>query len=344
MSVAPSETTMVRGIQRMGTNPPKLDANLIAKGAVLTAGGTSYLLNPTGINCMNIICGTPSIVYTSMSRKGIEITDKKACCGGHYYQVSKMTGMVALGKQESKTAVGKAMATKLGLCAKGPYYSVTNKIDKDNVQSVSLDNDAGCLKVIAPAHAALSKTCAPTCCGAEGTNCKNLIKGRLIRNVHQPIFNGKSGKDREQIGIITSSNAMCPKSCCTAAPWRFLHMRVEVTNPEWKKTATEDDYIRLATFLFTTNGGEYTFVNNFLGPAETRLPYTWSVGSGGDFGLNQWVTYSDIKGMIANGAINSGSLLDEIKAGIMKAASGAMDKAKEKMNQGMAQMKGMFNK
>ena len=89
-----------------------------------------------------------------------------------------------------------------------------------------------------------------------------------------------------------------------------------------EKNATEDDYIRLATFLFTTNGGEYTFVDNFLGPAETRLPYTWAVGTGADFGLNQWVTYSDIKGMIANGVINSGSLLDEIKATIMKRCQG----------------------
>lgn len=332
MSVAPAETTMVRGIQRMGTNPPQLDANLIAKGAVLTAGGTSYVLNPTGISCMNIICGTPSIVYTSMSRKGIEITDKKACCGGkHHYQVSKMTGMLALGKQESKAVVGKAAPAKLGLFTKGPYYAVTSTNDK--TKAVSLDNDAACLKVVAPAHAAISKACAPTCCGAEGTNCKNLIKGRLIRNVHQPIFNGQTGKNRQQIGIITSSNAMCPKSCCTAAPWRFLHMRVEVTNEEWKKTATEDDYIRLATFLFTTNGGEYTFVDNFLGPAETRLPYTWGVGTGGDFGLNQWVTYSDIKGMIANGVINSGSLLDEIKASIVSAAKAGIDKAKEKMDQ-----------
>ena len=175
MSVAPSEKYMVRGIQRMGESPPQLDANLIAKGAVLVAGGTSYLLNPTGISCMNIICGTPSIVYSSMSRKGIEITDKKSCpCGGkHYYQVSKMTGMLALGKQESKAVIGKAEPAKLGLFSKGPYYAVTNTNDKS--QAVSLDNDAACLKLIAPIHASINKVCSGTPCGAEGTNCKNLI-------------------------------------------------------------------------------------------------------------------------------------------------------------------------
>ena len=113
-------------------------------------------------------------------------------------------------------------------------------------------------------------------------------------------------------------------------------MRVEVTNQEWKKNATEDDYIRLATFLFTTNGGEYTFVDNFLGPGQSRLPYTWAVGTGADFGLNQWVTYSDIKGMIANGVLNSGSLMDEIKATMVSAAKAGIEKAKEKMDQAKA--------
>ena len=41
-----------------------------------------------------------------------------------------MTGMLALGKQESKAVIGKAEPAKLGLFAKGPYYAVTNTNDK----------------------------------------------------------------------------------------------------------------------------------------------------------------------------------------------------------------------
>jgi hypothetical protein len=331
-AVAPEEQTMVRGIQRIGKAPPRLDANLIAMGAVLTAGPDSYILNPLGISCQNIVCGSPSIVYQSMSRKGIEFLDKKKCCGQRHYQISKMTGMIALGMQDTKAVIGRTRNYKLGTCASGPYYGVTT--DDHSDLRISLQNDAGILKC-----------CAPLCSGPPGgnqcKNCNQLLKGNLIRNVHQPLFDGESKKkERVQIGIITHSYLLFPTGCCSAAPFKFLHMRVEITNEEWKAAATEDDYIRLSAFLMTTNGGEFKFVDNFLGDGLGRLGQTWAAGNGSDFGLNQWETFSDVKGMLANGVINSGSLLDEIAAMI----KGGIAAAKSTMNAGMDKAKAGMDK
>ena len=327
MSVAPEEQKMVRGIQRIGQAPPRLDANLIAKGAVLTAGPDAYILNPLGISCMNIVCGSPSIVYQSMSRKGIEFLDKKKCCGQRHYQISKMTGMVALGVQDTKAVIGRTRNYKLSLCASGAYYGVTTDDHKD--LRISLQDDAGFLKI-----------CKPLCSGAPGgnqcKNCNQILKGNLVRNVHQPLFDGNNKKkERVQIGIITHSWLLFPTGCCSAAPYKFLHMRVEITNEEWKANATEDDYIRLSAFLMTTNGGEFTFVDNFLGAGVGRLTHTWAAGGGSDFGLNQWETFSNVKGMLGNGVINSGSLLQEITAMI----KGGIAAAKSAMANGMEQAK-----
>ena len=327
MSVAPEEQRMVRGIQRIGEAPPRLDANLIAKGAVLTAGPDAYILNPLGISCKNICLGQPSIVYTSVSRKGIEFLDKKTSMFGkaRHYQISKMTGMIGLGKQDTKAVIGRTKNFKKPLCGTGPLYGVTTENHSD--LRISLQGDAGFLSGI-------------PCSGPGGNGCKNcnqITKGNLVRNVHQPLFDGtKSKKDRIQIGIITHSWLLFPNSCCTAKPYKFLHMRIEITNEEWKAKATEDDYIRLSAFLMTTNGGEYTFVDNFLGDGLQRTGHTWTIGRGKDFGLNQWETFSDVKGMLANGVINSGTLLQELTAlikGGIAAAKATMKDGMEKANQ-----------
>jgi len=348
MSVAPGVEAMDRnGIRRIGLNgendKPYLDVNFIAKGAVLTAGKNTYVLNPLGINACNILCGKPSIVYEEPGRTGIEVAfTKGGCCGKPHYVISKMSGMKLLGIQDEKHKIGHTVNMKVGLCAKGPYYGINDATNKK--LEVGLWNDAGFLKLFAPLKLVLKQLCEG--CG----NCSNLIKGRVTRNVHQPIFQpifdekGKKITGRKQIGIITHSYVMAPISCFQAMPYRFLHMRVEVTDQEWRDNASDDDFVRLAGFVITTTGGEFELVNNFLAPAPDpkRGTYTWAAGTGFDMGLNQWITYTDVKYTIMNGMMDIGNLMDKLIAlikGVGKKAKSLMDDGKKKMAAGMSDAK-----
>ena len=173
MSVAPGVAAMDRnGIKRIGLNgpndKPNLDVNLIAKGAVLTAGKTTYVLNPLGISCWNICCGTPSIVYTEPNMSGIEVKfTKGGCCGKPHYIISTMEGMKAFGIQDKKTKIGHTKSFKLKLCGKQPYYGINDGANKE--LQVSLWNDAGFLKACAPLVLGCKQL-------TEGCgNCSNLI-------------------------------------------------------------------------------------------------------------------------------------------------------------------------
>merc|ERR1711907_182863 len=81
-------------------------------------------------------------------------------------------------------------------------------------------------------------------------------------------------------------------------------------------------------------------MGNLLGPAENRLKHTWAAGGGSDMGLNQWETFSDVKGMLANGEINSGTLLQELTAMI----KGGIAAATATMKEGMDKANDMANK
>ena len=328
------------------TAPPRLDVNFIANGALLTAGTDTYILNPLGINAKKLLCGQPSIVY-QIDRTGLEYSyEKSACCGKPHYSINRRENMVALGISDPPVKLGNTVNMKVTGCNVGPYYGIMDaNPDKEQNKGLmfSLHDDAR-LKCLKP----LSALCNGYCEGY--VNCNNLIRGRLTRNVHQPIFDGGKGSARQQIGILTHSWVIAPISCCQAMPYRFLHMRIEITNEEFRKTATDDDMIRLSGFLMTTNGGEMKFVDNFLGSAAQnpgKLAYTWSAGSGYDYGLNQWTTYSDIKDSFANGMINSGNLLDKIlsfaKAGVAKGKA-LMGDAKAAMGDAKDMVSGMLGK
>ena len=86
--------------------------------------------------------------------------------------------------------------------------------------AVSLDNDAACLKLIAPIHASINKVCSEL--PVERKNKLQNDKRRLVRNVHQPIFNGQTGPARQQVGIITALRNV-PQILLHSSSMEFLH-------------------------------------------------------------------------------------------------------------------------
>jgi hypothetical protein len=118
-------------------------------------------------------------------------------------------------------------------------------------------------------------------------------------------------------------------------------MRVEITDQEWRNNAADEDYIRLAAFVLTTNGGEFELVDNFLSPQPDpkRATYTWAAGSGHDLGLNQWITYTNVNHTVMNGMIDIGNLFDKLLAmikGLANKGKQLMSDAKQKMGDAKA--------
>ena len=232
---------------------------------------------------MNILCGTP--ISFMMSRKGIELLTKSPC-GGHYYQSVKW--QVCLLKQnQSNNWKGRKLS--LACFRKGRIMPSLIRMTKARQCPWTMMQHAWSWS---PQYTQYKQSLFWNSLWSGRNKLQELDKGGWSATcISQYLM--VNGPRSPTIGIITSSSAMC-QILLHSSSMEILAHACWSNQPGVEKKCNWGR-LHSAGNLLVWRMGWVHVCWQFPWASQSRLPYTWAVGTGADFGLNQWVTYSDIK-------------------------------------------------